>query len=145
MDWIRPRKLEFALLIGLIGFAAVALFQALGRMSEEAEESAVQAETAALRVELLDRLAHRELYGGALPESRNPLLWVARRPNPYLGEIDTAPSQGGVWYFDRSREELVYRFHSGREARFCLVRGADLDKVPAGLSGIGLRRLDSDR
>ena len=140
MDWIRPRKFEFALLIGLIGLVALALFQALGRMSEEAEESAVQAEAAALRVELLDRLAHRELYGGALP-----LRWVARRPKPYLGELDAAPAETGVWYFDRSRQELIYRFRSGREARFAVVQGADLDKVLGGLSGVGLRRLDSGR
>ena len=142
MDWNRPRKYEFALLIGLIGVLSVVLLGALERTREDIEEAAVQAEIAALRVELLDRLAHREAWGGKLPESRNPLRWVARQPEGYLGERDVPPSQGGVWYFDTSRQELAYRFRSGREARFRLVRGSKNGNVAGMLAGTGLRRVD---
>ena len=143
MDWNRPRKYEFALLVGMIGVLAVLLLGALERTREDIEEAAVQAEIAALRVELLDWLAHREAWGGKLPESRNPVRWVVRQPEGYLGELDTPPRQGGVWYFDTSRQELAYRFRSGREARFQLVRGAEGGNVAGRLSGIGLRRIES--
>ena len=145
MDRVHPRKFEFALMVVVIGLIALLLFRALRSAHEEVEESTVQAEAAAMRVELLDRLTHRELYGGKLPESRNPLRWVVRELPGYLGELDVPPSQGGVWYFDRQRQELIYRFHSGREARFRLVRGTEMDKVQGGLSGIGLRRVDDGR
>lgn len=142
MDWNRPRKYEFALLIGVIGVLAVVLLGALERVREDVEEAAVQAEAAALRIELLDWLAHREAHGGRLPESRNPLRWIARQPEGYLGELDAAPKVGGVWYFDRGRQELVYRFRAGREARFKLVRGAEVANASGGLAGVGLRRVD---
>lgn len=139
MDWIRPRKFELGLLVTIIGGLVFVLLMALERAREDVEASAVQAEVAALRVELLDRLTHRELYGGAVPDSRNPLLWVARRPEGYLGELDAAPAENGVWYFDRARQVLVYRFRSGRESCYGLVRGSESGDVQGRLSGIGLR------
>ena len=145
MDGSRPRKYEFDLLVGLIGVLAVILLGALERAREDVEDAAVQAEIAALRVELLDWLAHREAWGGKLPESRNPLRWVARQPAGYLGELDTPPEQGGVWYFDRSRQELAYRFRSGREARFRLARGLESAGAAGRLAGVALRRVDDAR
>ena len=145
MDWNRPRKYEFALVVGLIGVLAVLLLGALERMQQEIEETAVQSEAATLRAELLERLAHREVRGGGLPASRNPLEWVARRPEAYLGELDGPPPAVGVWYFDRRQQELVYRFRSGREARFRLVQGAALANVPGGLAGVGLQRVDGGK
>lgn len=145
MDWIRSRKFEFALLVGGLGVLLFVLLGVIERTREDVEESVVRAEAAALRVELLDRLAHRESVGGDLPESRNPLGWVSRRPEGYLGELETAPSSGGVWYFDRSRQQLIYRFRSGREACFVLVRGAEVANVQGGLAGIGLKRLDGGK
>ena len=144
MDWIRPRKFEFAVVVGLLGVLMVVLFDGIDRTREEVEESVVKAEAAALRVELLDYLAHREAVGGALPENGNPLRWVSRRPEGYLGELDVAPKASGVWYFDRSRQQLIYRFRSGREACFGLVRGAAAANVAGGLAGVGLKRLDKE-
>ena len=142
VDTRRPRKYEFAILVAIIGILAVVLIGALDRIRERFEEAVVQTEAAAIRVELLDRLAHRESVGGKLPESRNPVRWIARQPEAYVGELDSAPSARGVWYFDRQREELVYRFRSSREARFRLVRGMEAANVQGGLAGVGLRRMD---
>lgn len=136
------RKYEFLLVIVIIGALALVLMNALERAGEDVEEATMQAEAAALRVELLGRLAHRETFGGALPESRNPLRWVDRQLPDYLGELDVAPLAGGVWYFDTGRQELVYRFRHGREGRFRLVRGAETQGVKGVLGGIGLRRVD---
>ena len=142
MDRNRPRKYEFAVLVAIISILALLLMQGLERMRAEVEEATVQTEAAAIRVELMDWLAHREAVGGKLPESRNPLRWIARQPEAYLGELNAAPEQRGVWYFDSQRDELVYRFRSAREARFRLVSGVEAANVQGRLAGIGLRRLD---
>ena len=138
------RKYEFAVLVLVVGVLALVLLRSLDDAQEAVEEAAVQAEMAALRVELLDALAHREAFGGALPASANPLRWVGREPAAYLGELDAAPVARGVWYFDRAHGELIYRFRSGREARFRLVRGAQAAGVSGTLAGIGLRRVEAN-
>ena len=142
MDTIRPRKFEFAVLVAIIGILAVVLMSALDRVRESFEEAAVQSEAAAIRVELLDWLAHREIIGGKLPESRNPIRWIAQQPENYLGELDGAPKERGVWYFDSRRQELVYRFRFDREARFRLVRGVEAAGAPGSFVGVGLRRVE---
>ena len=139
------RKYEFAVLVLVVGALALVLLRALDDAQQAVEEANVQAEAAALRVELLDALAHREAFGGALPAGDNPLRWVDRQPAAYLGELDAAPVARGVWYFDRAHGELIYRFRSGREARFRLVRGAQAAGVPGALAGIGLLRVDAGR
>lgn len=142
MDTIRPRKFEFAVLVVIVGILAVILMSALERVRESFEEAAVQSEVAAIRVELLDWLVHREIVGGKLPESRNPIRWIARQPQNYLGELDGAPKERGVWYFDTGRQELVYRFRFEREARFRLVRGVEAAGVQGSFVGVGLRRVE---
>ena len=143
MDTRRLRKFEFAVLVVVVGILALWLMRALGEASEDVEAAAVQSEVAAMRVELLDWLSHREAVGGNLPTSHNPVRWVGRAPVPYLGELDVPPEARGVWYYDLKREELVYRFHSPREARFRLVRGAATGNVPGMLAGVGLLRVDN--
>ena len=137
------RKYEFAVLVLVVGALALFLLRALDDAQEAVEEANVQAEAAALRVELLDALAHREAFGGALPAGDNPLRWTGRQPAAYLGELDAVPVARGVWYFDRAHGELVYRFKSGREARFRLVRGAAAAGVAGTLGGVGLLRVDT--
>ena len=141
MDRREARKYEFPVLVVIIGILAFLLMNALEKVREEIEDAAMQSEVAALRVELMDRLAHHQAVGGHLPASRNPLRWVERRPGNYLGELGAAPDAGEVWYFDTRREELVYRYRSGREASFRLVRGAEAVGVSGSLGGVGLRRL----
>ena len=141
----RPRKFEFAVLVVIISILALLLLAALKRGMEEVEESTVQSEAAAIRIELLDVLAHREARGGKLPDSQNPVRWIARTPEGYLGELAAAPQERVVWYFDNKREELVYRFRFSREARFRLVRGAEAINAPGVLAGVGLRRVDVAR
>ena len=137
------RKYELPLLVAIIGILSVLLLNALESMRAEIEEAAMQSEVAALRVELLDRLAHRQRVGGPLPVSPNPLRWVERTPQNYLGERDSAPEETGVWYFDTRREVLVYRFRAGHEAVFRLIRGREASGVAANLGGVGLQRVDA--
>ena len=138
------RKLEFVVLASILGGLGMLLLGALERTRDAAEESMVQAEATALRVELLDKLAHREVQGGPLPTGSNPVQWAGRAPVPYLGELETAPDARGVWYFDRPAGLLVYRFRRGGEARFRLAVGAKGQSAPATLGGVGLVRLQND-
>lgn len=139
------RMYELALLATVVAILAAFLLPALERTRRDFEEAAVQSEVAALRVELLDRLAHREAVGGALPGGANPAEWTAYRPQGYVGELDSAPAESGVWYFDRRAGELVYRYRAGGEARFRLTRGvAGVDvgvAAPGRLAGVGLVRV----
>ena len=136
------RRYEFAVLVVIVGLLALLLMQSLERTGRDIEEATVQSEIAALRIELLDYLAHREAQGGGLPASRNPVRWVKREPAGYRGELDSAPKEKSLWYFDVRREVLVYRFRDGREALFRLERGAAAANAPAGFAGVGLRRLE---
>ena len=137
------RLYELAVVVLIVAVLAWLLMRALDGAQQEIEEATVQSEAAALRVELLDVQAHRATFGGALPNGENPLRWVDRQPASYLGELDAAPTARGVWYFDRARGELAYRFRSGREARFRLVRGAEAAGASGALGGVGLLRVDT--
>ena len=137
------RLYELAVVVLVVAVLAWLLMRALDRAHQEIEEATVQSEAAALRVELLDAQAHRAAFGGALPTGDNPLRWVDRQLPAYLGELDAAPQASGVWSFDRARGELAYRFRSGREARFRLVRGAEAAGASGALGGVGLLRVDT--
>ena len=139
------RYFEFAVVVVLISVLALLLMQAIGRTRIDLEEAGVQAEAAVIRSELLEVLAHRETFGGRLPDSNNPLDWVPTRPRNYLGARDAMPDETSVWYFDRRRGELVYRFHDGHQARFRLSRAAGGQNARAVLAGVGLLRLDDLR
>ena len=127
-------------MIVIIGALLMVLLPKLEGARVEIEETTLQTEVAGIRIELLDRLAHREAVGGELPQSANPLHWTKREPEHYLGELDSAPDARGVWYFDRKKEILIYRFQRGGEARFRLTRGAHAANASGVLAGVGLIR-----
>ncbi|MDX9706644.1 MAG: hypothetical protein RBT86_03595 [Azospira sp.] len=139
---VPDRKLEFAVVTIVVCALLAFLLDALDDTRQEVEEAAVQAEIAALRIELLDRLAHREGFGGTPPASDNPVVWAGRRPTPYVGEVDTPESAvgRGIWFYAQDGKTLVYRFHSGEEWRYRLTRSTGGDSV-AVLGGIGLARV----
>ena len=150
MDRRAARSYEFWITVAIIGLLAAVLLKSLESSQVQVEDAAMQLEVSALCSELLEGQAHREVFGGALPASRNPVDWTGRAPPNYLGALDAAPVTGGVWYFDTRGEVLAYRYRSGREARFRLVRGdkkneerrAEGGGAPGILGGVGLRRLE---
>lgn len=139
------RYYEFAVAVVLISVLALVLMKALGRTSNEMEEAGVQAEVAAIRIGLMEVVAHRETFGGSLPKSDNPLDWVASRPASYVGEVDGVPDAEAIWYFDRRARELVYRFRDGHSARFRLSRDSNVESLRAVVAGVGLLRLEDQR
>lgn len=136
------RYYEFAVAVVLISILALVLLQALGRTSNEMEEAGLQADVAAIRMGLIEVVAHRETFGGSLPKSDNPIDWVASRPASYVGELDGVPETKSVWYFDRRAKELVYRFRDGHRARFKLSRDGNIESPRAVVAGVGLLRLN---
>jgi hypothetical protein len=139
------RYYEFAVAVVLISILALVLLKALGRTSNEMEEASVQSEVSAIRIGLMEVVAHRETFGGSLPKSDNPLDWVATRPASYVGEVDSVPDSKAVWYFDRRAKELVYRFRDGHRARFRLSRDGNVESQRAVVAGVGLLRLEDQR
>ena len=139
------RYYEFAVVVILIGIIALVLLKALGRTGSEMEEAGVQAEVAAIRMGLIEVVAHRETFGGSLPKSDNPIDWVASKPASYVGELEGMPDSTSVWYFDRRARELVYRFRDGHRARFRLSRDGNVDSPKAVVAGVGLLRLEDQR
>jgi hypothetical protein len=139
------RYYEFAVAVVLISILALVLLAALGRTSNEMEEAGLQVEVSAIRMGLIEVVAHRETFGGNLPKSDNPLDWVSARPASYLGEVDGMPDHKAVWYFDRRTRELVYRFRDGHRARFRLSRDGNVESPRAVVAGVGLVRLEDQR
>jgi len=137
------RQFEFAVVVIVVAILSMVVMQALERVRTQMEEAGVQTEAAAIRVQLMEVVAHREVFGGKLPASENPLDWVRSQPASYIGAFDRPPVDESVWYFDRGSNELVYRFHNGELARFRLSRMAGAEGVRGVIGGIGLLRLDS--
>jgi hypothetical protein len=139
------RYYEFAIVILLISILSLILWKAIGQASVDMEEAGVQADVAAIRIGLMEVVAHNETFGGGLSKSDNPLDWVAARPARYLGEADGVPDSHSVWYFDRKSNELVYRFRDGHRARFRLSRDRNIESQRAVVAGVGLLRLEDVR
>lgn len=136
------RYYEFAVVVVVISILALVLMQALERTRLDMEEAMVQTEAAALRLGLMEVVAHRETFGGALPMSSNPVDWVATRLENYVGVLDSVPGSKSVWYFDRQTDELIFLFRDGHRARFRLSRDANVDSAKAVVAGVGLLRLE---
>ncbi|MGE0355581.1 MAG: hypothetical protein AB7P08_01575 [Burkholderiales bacterium] len=114
--------LELGVSAVVVSVLAALLLAALLAQQALAEKATVELTILNLRTGL--RLAVAELIiAGREREvaslaGANPVRWLERPPEGYLGEIDTpedpARMPGGAWYFDRGRRELVYRVsHDG--------------------------------
>ncbi len=141
----REKKLEYLVLASILAVLLLGILEAIGRLQRQIEEAAVLSEITALRVEILDRLSHREVFGGMLPSGDNPVDWAGRRPMPYAGEMERAPVEQGVWYFDTADRVLVFRSRHGADFRFRLMRADGRQQAPAVLAGVGLVRIDGGK
>ena len=139
------RYFEFAVAVVLISVLGLVLLRALDGIRGQLEEAAFQGDVAAIRMGLIEVVAHREAFGGVLPKSENPIDWVANRPASYVGELNRAPEEKTVWYFDRQDRTLVYVFRDGHRARFRLSRDVNVDSQRAVVAGVGLLRLEDQQ
>lgn len=106
--------LQSALYVVIAGVVAAVLLERLLTYAEAAEKFAVEATVSRLSSAMYARLALLVLRGDVHAvealESQSPFR-IARADSPaYLGEFDGSPpnAEGGDWYFDRGRHELVY-------------------------------------
>ena len=63
------RYYEFAVVVILISILALVLLRALDGARSELDEAGLQADVAAIRMGLIEVVAHRETFGGELPRS----------------------------------------------------------------------------
>ena len=134
------RYYEFSLVFIVLGLISFFLLQRLNAVRDDMEGATVQLDVVSMQMHLLETIAHRETFGGTLPASENPVDWLPSPPRAYLGELDQAPVEISVWYFDRSQKTLVYRFRDGHSAVFRLNRNARQGENKGVLAGVSLQR-----
>jgi hypothetical protein len=107
--------LQSALYVAIAGVLAALLLERLLTYAEVAEKAAVDATVSQVQAAIYAKVAFLALRGNyeaidALP-TQNPFQVADVRSANYLGEFDGVPPggvEGGNWFFDRSRHELVY-------------------------------------
>ena len=104
------RYYEFAIAVTLIAVVSLFLLASLDSVRSDMEEALVQSEAASMRLELAEAVVHRVASSGSLPQSNNPVDWVASKPASYRGAFDTAPDERSIWFFDRQAGELISRW-----------------------------------
>lgn len=126
--------LQSALYVVIAGVVATVLLEKLLTYAEAAEKFAVEATVSRLSSAMYARLALLVLRGDVQAvealEGESPFR-IARADSPaYLGEFDGEPpgAEGGSWYFDRGRRELVYLPKLARH-----LHGADSGPGPASI------------
>jgi hypothetical protein len=108
--------IEFSVVLFLIGVFVAVLLLVL-QMEQAAERSVFEWTTRNLKVALRLKVTHLMTVNSSnelnVLIGENPVLLLDDQSlNGYIGETDGAGNYPeGVWYFDRNRRELVYRFH----------------------------------
>lgn len=110
--------LESAVAISVVGVLAATLLQRLLYVEEYAEKTAMELTIANMRAGMRGRVGLLLIADQAskIPTlaGENPVQWLEREPENYLGELEQAPrpQPKGKWYFDLKRRELVYTANS---------------------------------
>jgi len=82
-------------------------------LAEKADmENTLGSLRSALAIQFAKRVADRRLPSVAELSGENPVKFLNRPPNNYLGELEGADPAGisaGYWYFDKRQRELIYR------------------------------------
>jgi general secretion pathway protein G len=113
-------RFEAMAALSIIFIVAAVLLERLLFYEEYREKVAMELTVAGMRAGLRSKVA------GLLIDDRvseistladeNPVRWLDREPENYLGEFDGSPGteQEGKWYFDRRGRELVYTANNRR-------------------------------
>lgn len=107
---------ELAVAIMIIALLATVLLTRLAFYQEAAEKAAMEATVRLIKTGLQIRLAelivaNRQAQAGSL-ETENPMRWLEAKPGNYGGPY-REPGEGGTWYFDAGRHQLVYAVNTG--------------------------------
>lgn len=108
--------LELVVVISIIALLFVYAFRHIIAVEVLAEKATMENTLGSLRsalaIQFAQRIATHRLVSIAELDGENPVKFLNRPPNNYLGElegIDPAGITGGHWYFDASKRTLVYR------------------------------------
>lgn len=108
-------RFEFAVCMALAGLLAGTLLVKLAQYQAQMERAAALQLVAAARTAMAVRIARAvgQADGGSLETiaDENPLTWLARTPDNYLGEFyrpSAATIKPGHWYFDRSDKSINF-------------------------------------
>lgn len=137
-------RLELAVAIAVFAILAGVLLERLLYVEEYAEMTAMELTVANMRTGLRNRmgdmLIRDQVSEIATLADGNPVNWLEKKPENYLGEFEGEPDRDarGSWYFDRLRHEIVYtanlRRHcspQGREDCGIRLRAVALPVPPA--------------
>ena len=98
--------------IALIWLMALYRFHELQELGEKtAVEMTISNVRSGLRWEMADRIMTQREASIVELAGSNPVRWMEKLPNEYLGEFSAAPEKfpPGSWYFDTQRKALYYR------------------------------------
>ena len=145
----------FELVVALTVLAVLGFFllKGIAYVQEAAEQTAMERTVSALefglRYEAASRVASGRQRDKAELARLNPMQWLARPPENYLGELPQPPEAAkarGSWYFDLEKREVVYRlrldehFRSARKGSNEL-RWQVVTEGPEATGGAALRLL----
>jgi len=106
--------LQSGLYVIIVGILATVLLERLLTYAEAAEKAAMEATLSRLHAALYTRVAYLAMRGKyeaieAFP-AQSPFVTGAMKASNYVGEFVGLPTEveGGSWFFDRVRNELVY-------------------------------------
>lgn len=152
--------LQSGLYVIIVGIVAAILLERLLTYAEAAEKAAMEATLSRLHAALYSRIAYLALRGEheaieALP-TQSPFVTAVMKTTNYLGEFVGLPEEveGGHWFYDRVRHELVYVPNLSRHLR----PDADAPSMPglrfrvdllksstAGYAGVSLKQVGNAR
>jgi general secretion pathway protein G len=106
---------ELIVAIIIIGVLAGVLLQRLQYYQEYAKQTArdvtLRNMRNGLRLQVADLMMHDRMNDAVKLLKQNPITWLEKLPPNYIGEL-TAPHEDAIspdsWYFDLSRQELIY-------------------------------------
>jgi prepilin-type N-terminal cleavage/methylation domain-containing protein len=111
---------ELVVAIALVAVFAGVLLQRMLYLQEYAEMTAMDLNVANMRTGLRyktgDLLMRDEVSEIPTLADENPVNWLEKHPENYLGEFELRPDADlrGKWYFDKTRHELVYTVNNRR-------------------------------
>lgn len=139
--------LQFSVIVAVSGILWMLLLDSLRAIQEQSErtvmESTVRNMNSGLQFEIAARIMRGEEASLPLLVGNNPMIFLDKVPQDYLGTCPAAIPPG-AWCFDVGTREIVYRLRQDsnlaypadgrRELRWRIVSAAELSgtKVPAG-------------
>jgi len=120
--------IELVVVIVIISVLATVALHRLTVYQELAEKTAMESTLSIIKTGLQIRLAelimaNRQREAKQLVTG-NPMQWLVEKPANY-GGVYRQPAEGGNWYYDESRRELVYVVHTGE---FLTTEATDEEK-----------------